>query len=199
MSDTPPREPVPPEDDTEIGPSPELMPRWVPVAIGVVLVTLAALAVVTGLRYRDNTFVQMIKPRQHVQRANAPAPPGEPEPGGSLVLSGDGVPASETPPGSARAEITGGSGGVSAILRLDARRGMTVNADPSDAVVYVNNVLVGQAKQLDSEDEIYDFATPGSYTVLVTAPGFKEKRFVVDASDHAATDVARIKTKLEKE
>jgi hypothetical protein len=198
MTETPPR--LEQEEPPEGGQAPEPMPRWVPVAIGVVLVTLAALAVITGLRYRENTLADLVKPHPPVQRGGAPAPPGEPEPGASLVLSGDGVPAAAPPSGdSARAEITGGRGGVSAIIRMSARRGVNIAAEPGDAAVYVNDVLVGQAKQFDSEDEIYDFAAPGSYTIVVTAPGFRDRRFVVTASDDAPADVAKIRVKLERE
>ena len=41
------------------------MPRWVPIVIGVVLVTMAALAVYTGLRFRDDgTLTAHVKPRR---------------------------------------------------------------------------------------------------------------------------------------
>ena len=154
MSETPPEHRAEKDD---LIPTPDLMPRWVPVAIGVILVSLAALAVITGLRYRDNTLVNIVKPRRTVQRVSAPAPPGEPEPGASLVLSGNygsNVPAANP-----------ASDGMS------ARRGMKIIVTPNDAVVYVNDVPVGQASQFDSDDEIYDFAAPGSYTVRLTAPG----------------------------
>jgi hypothetical protein len=177
-------------------PQPELMPRWVPVAIGVVLVTMAALAVLTGLRYRDPTFV--IKPRADQPRSSAPAPPGEPEAGASLVSSG--VPAANEPVSSgSRAEVTGGPGGVSAVVKMWARRGMKITAPPNDALVYINDMAVGTASQFDSDDEIYDFAAPGSYTVKLVAPGHKERSFIVTASDNAKDEVADIKVKLEKE
>src|SRR5512132_2554423 len=92
------------------------MPRWVPVAIGVVLVALAALAVITGLRYRDQTLVNIVQPHQRTVRPNAPAPPGEPEPGASLMFPGDASnvpPAREAVGGSSRAQISGAPGGVS--------------------------------------------------------------------------------------
>lgn len=186
-----------PEPDDEVTP----MPRWVPIAIGVVLVTLAALAVITGLRYRDQTLVHIVQPRHRIARPAAPAPPGEPEPGASLIFPGDqNIPAAREPvKGSSKAEIEGGPGGVSGIVRLWARRGMRTEITPSDAVVYVNDVAIGQASQFNSEDEEYDFAAPGSYTVRFVAPGYKERDFVVTAADNAKQEVAKISAKLEKQ
>jgi hypothetical protein len=66
-------------------------------------------------------------------------------------------------------------------------------------VVYVNDVAIGQAAQFDSEDEEYDFAAPGSYTVRLIAPGYKERDFIITASDNAKDEVARIEVKLEKQ
>jgi hypothetical protein len=177
------------------------MPRWVPVAIGVVLVTLAALAVITGMRYRDQTLVRIVQPRHRVVRTTAPAPPGEPEPGASLMFPGEAnVPQAREPVGGpSRAEIAGGPGGVQGLMRLTARRGMRMNVTPPDAVVYVNDVAIGQASQFDSQDEEYDFAAPGSYTVRLIAPGFKERAFVVTAAENAQDEVALIAVKLDKE
>jgi hypothetical protein len=178
------------------------MPRWVPVAIGVVLVTLAALAVITGMRYRDQTLVKMMQPRTQ-PRGNAPAPPGEPEPGASLMFPGDAganIPEANAPvEGSARAEVSGGPGGVNAVVRIWARRGMRVNVTPADAVIYVNNVAIGQAAQFDSETEEYDFAAPGSYTVRLIAPGYRERQYIVTVADNAKQETAHIEASLEKQ
>ncbi|HEX2060998.1 MAG TPA: hypothetical protein VHK90_09680, partial [Thermoanaerobaculia bacterium] len=91
------------------------MPRWIPILIGAVLVTLAALAVFTGLRYRDtNTITDHVPPRRE---RTTNAPPGEPEAGASLVLSGNEAPAANEPvSGKARAVIEGGPGGVAATV-----------------------------------------------------------------------------------
>ena len=178
-----------------------VMPRWVPIAIGAVLVTLAALAVLTGLRYRDQTLVNIIRP-QSESRRNSGGPPGEPEAGASLVFPGEAganVPAANAPDESeTRATIQGGPEGVSSIVRMTARRGMLITSSPADAVVYVNDVAVGQARQFDSEDEVYDFAAPGSYDVKIVAPGFEQRHFVVTASDAAERDIVRIDVKLDK-
>ncbi len=185
MTDHPPA-PDSPERDFVGDAAP--MPRWVPIAIGVVLVTLAAFAVITGLRYRDQTLVHIVQPHQRTIRANAPAPPGEPEPGASLMFPGDpaNVPAAREPVNSAN------------VTRMVARRGLRTNVTPSDAVVYVNDIAIGQASQFDSEDEEYDFAEPGSYTVRLAAPGYKERMFVIIAAEDAKQEVARIETKLAK-
>ena len=178
------------------------MPRWVPIAIGAVLVALAALAVLTGLRYRDQTLVRIVQPHPRTMRATAPAPPGEPEPGASLMFPGDAAnvpPAREPIPGSSHAEITGGRNGVNVVPKLWARRGLRTNVTPPDAVVYVNDVAIGQANQFDSEDEEYDFAAPGSYTLRLVAPGYKEQAFVVIAADSASQEVAKIDVKLQKQ
>lgn len=180
----------PPERERADEPSP--MPRWVPIAIGVVLVTLAALAVLTGMRYRDQTLVRIVQPRQRTVRPTAPAPPGEPEPGASLMFPGD---ASNVPP--ARADMT--SGGVAKVIRMSARRGLRMNVNPPDAIVYINDVAIGQANQFDSETEEYDFAAPGSYTVRFVAPGYKDRTFIVTAAENAKNEVAQIETKLEKQ
>ena len=194
MTDRPPDARTDPEEPQ---PEPAVMPRWVPVAIGLVLVTLAALAVVTGLRYRDDTLVGMVESRREVRRSAA-APPGEPEPGASRMVSGNSsVPSANAAlEGRTRATVSGGPGGVSAVVRMHARRGMMVKASPADAVVYVNEVPVGHARELDSEDEVYDFPAAGSYQVRVEAPGFEERAFIVSVDENAEREVALIDVKL---
>jgi hypothetical protein len=184
--------------EREAVPEPEVMPRWVPVVIGLVLVTLAALAVATGLRFREDGFVRVTQSQPDAQqRPSAYAPSGEPAAGGSLVLSDDHVPtAKEAVTGPSRAVISGGPGGVEGTVRIWARRGMIVTGAPAEALVYVNQTLVGPAKQLDTQDEIYDFPEPGSYTVRVTAPGFRDRQFVVTAAEDAKDDVAVIEARL---
>ncbi len=201
MTEQPPVKPAEPPGEREPEDEVVPMPRWVPVAIGVVLVTLAALAVITGMRYRDQTLVRIVQPRHRMVRTTAPAPPGEPEPGASLMFPGDSnVPQAHEPvTGPSKAEIAGGRGGVAGILRLTARRGLRTNVTPPDAVVYVNDVAIGQASQFDSEDEEYDFAAPGSYTIRLIAPGYKERDFIVTAAENATDEVAKIEVKLEKQ
>src|SRR5690349_9333417 len=99
MSEAPGAGPThqPPAHQPHEVPEPALFPKWVPLLIGLVLVALAALAVFTGLRYRTSTLVNIVRPRaQRTPPRPAPAPPGEPEAGGSL-MSGDNTPVANEP------------------------------------------------------------------------------------------------------
>lgn len=202
MSELPPNGPVPPPDHV---PNDETtLPRWVPILIGAILVLMAGLAVFTGLRYRaENTLVSIVHPKRRVQPPPTPAPPGEPEAGASLIFpgaSGDNAPAAHPPvTGPSRAVITGSGADINATVRIWARRGMQLSVVPDDAVVYVNDVAVGQAKQFNSADEIYDFPAAGSYTVRLTAPGYKDRSFIVTATDSAKAEIAHIDAKLDKQ
>ena len=52
----------------EQSPEPSGMPRWVPVLIGAILVAMAALAVYTGLRSRDEgTILAHVRPQRQQQ------------------------------------------------------------------------------------------------------------------------------------
>ena len=185
-------------------PEAPLMPGWVPIVIGLALVIMAALAVFTGLRYREPAAISRLIPRRTVPRQTAPAPPGEPTPGASLVYPGgdaDNVPQANAPVESrSRAAITGGgAAGVTAVVRIEARRGLQTKVEPDDALVYVNDLAIGEARQFNTPDEIYDFAAPGSYTIRITAPGYRERTFVVNASESAKNEIAKIEIKLEKQ
>src|SRR5438445_1828906 len=162
---------------------PSALPGWVPTAIGVVLVLMAALAVYTGLRYRNPTLANgIIKTRRPPRAMTGGGPPGEPEPGASLVFP-ENSPTAET---------------ATVIGAIAARRGLITNVLPDDAMVYVNGVLIGQAKQFNTIDEVYDFPAPGAYTIRLVAPGYKEAQYVVTASDNAQQEIARIDVKLQR-
>ena len=184
-------------------PEPPLMPRWVPVLIGSVLVLMAALAVVTGIRFHDASLVGMVKPRKPSRPFTSVAPPGEPEAGASLMFpgdSGDNAPVAHAPvAGTSSAVVSGGRSGIGSSVRMWARRGMMTHVAPGDALVYVNDVAIGQADQFNTENEIYDFPAPGSYTVRLVAPGYKERQFVVTAADDAKQEIATIDVKLDKQ
>jgi len=173
------------------------MPRWVPVLIGVVLVFIAALAVWTGIRYRHPTLANdIVKSRRAPRPMTGAGPPGEPEPGSSLIYPGESPTASAPIASRSRAAIQGGgTQGVSAVMRMWARRGMSVKATPDDAIVYVNDTPIGSASQWTG---VYEFAQPGSYTVRIDAPGYKEQMFVVTAAENAQQEVATITAKLER-
>jgi hypothetical protein len=197
MTDQVPDPAEPEADDVDEQPTP--MPSWVPVLIGALLVVLAGSAVYTGLRYRnDDSLTSQVRPRR--DRGMTAAPPGEPAAGASLVLhgeSGENTPTANTPvTGEARAVISNGPGGVQSTIRIWARRGMVLDVVPDNAMVYVNTVLIGEASQFDTPDEIYDFAEPGSYTVRIVAPNGHEKTFIVTAATEAKQEIARISVKL---
>ncbi|HEX6159727.1 MAG TPA: hypothetical protein VF111_06150 [Thermoanaerobaculia bacterium] len=179
------------------------MPRWVPVAIGVILVALAGLAVITGLRYRDSTLVKMVSGDNGPRTTTSSAPPGEPEAGASLVVPGEdgqNVPSANEPvSGDARAVVSGGPGGVTATVRTWARRAVVFEIEPSEAMVYVNDMPIGEARQFDSMDEAYELPHAGSYTIRVVAEGHRERQFIVTAADDAQQDVARLRVTLEKQ
>lgn len=188
-------EPLPEEEQ---GPEPGSLPSWIPVLIGGVLVILAGLAVYTGLHFRnEESLTTQLQPRR---RPMTTAPPGEPGAGASQVLhgeSGENTPAANAPvTGEARAVITGDASGVQTTARIWARRGMVLNVLPDDSMVYVNDVLIGQVRQFNTMDEIYDFAEPGSYTVKIIAPNGTEKTYIITAGDEAKEEVARISAKL---
>ena len=178
------------------------LPRWVPALIGAVLVIIAGLAVYTGLRYRNPTLGDgIIRPKRSGPAATGGGPPGEPGPGASLVFpgeSGDNAPtASDAVTGRSRATISGGGAtGVTASVRLWARRGMVTNVVPDDAMIYVNDLPIGEARQFNTPDEVYDFPAPGSYTVRIVAPGYKERVFVVTAAENAQDEVVKLDVKL---
>lgn len=174
------------------------MPRWVPVLIGVVLVVIAALAVYTGLRYRDDTLSARIGENGQSRTRQNAAPPGEPEAGGSLVLPESTPAANEAVTGDARAVISGDTAGVQSQVRIWARRGMVLNVLPEDAEVHVNGTPMGVVRQFNSMDEAFEFAAPGSYTVVITAPQHKQRQFVVTVAENAPNDVARISAKLDR-
>src|SRR5689334_18797317 len=62
------------------------LPSWVPALIGIVLVVMAALAVYTGIRFRNPTLANGIIRNRRPPRMTGGGPPGEPEPGASLVF-----------------------------------------------------------------------------------------------------------------
>jgi hypothetical protein len=179
-----------------------MMPRWVPTVIGVVLVAMAGLAVYTGIRYRTPTLANgIVKPRRPVRGMTSGAgPPGEPEPGASLVFPGDSADntpaAREAIPGHARAEITGTGHGITSTIRIWARRGLITTVVPDDAMVSVNDLVIGQARQFATMDEVYDFPAPGSYTIRISAPGYKDQQFIVTVAENAKDEIARLDVKL---
>jgi hypothetical protein len=181
----------------------QLMPAWVPTLIGAILVAMAALAVYTGLRYRAPALTTaVIRTRRQPRVVSSGGAPGEPEAGASLAFPGEGADntpaAHEAVTGHARAAITGTGTNITSMVRLTARRGLLTNVVPPDAMISVNDVVIGEASQFDSPNEIYDFAAPGSYTIHISAPGYKDQQFVVTVGASAKQEIARLDVKLAK-
>lgn len=177
------------------------LPRWIPAVIGSVLVLIAALAVYTGIRYRSPSLAEgIIRSRKPPRAMTNGGPPGEPGPGASLVFpgdSGDNAPVAQAATGGrARAQISGDASGISTTIRLLARRGMVTSVTPSDAMIFVNDLAIGEARQFSTPDEVYDFPAPGAYNVRIVAPGYREQHFVVTASETAQQEIVRLDVKL---
>ena len=183
MTEQPPvvSEPPPPErhasDQTGL-------PRWVPTLIGVVLVLMAGLAVYTGIRFRNPTLANGIIKNRRPPRMTGGGPPGEPEPGASLVFP-------ENSP-------TAGGQAVAGAVQMSAKRGLMTNVIPEDAMVYINGVAIGEVRQFNTVDKIYDFPDEGPYTVRIVAPGYKDAHFVINANENAPLEIARIDARLER-
>jgi len=198
MADETPAPPETPPAEPEASP----MPPWIPTLIGIVLVGLAALAVWTGVRYRNPPLAGGIvkTPRRAAAHpATGGGPPGEPEPGSSLMFPGDTPNANAPVSGRARAEISGGGAqGITSTMRSWARRGIIFHVVPEDAIVAVNNVVIGEARQFSGPNEDYDFPATGSYTVHITAPGYRDQIFVVTAAENAKDELAKIDVKMQR-
>jgi hypothetical protein len=93
--------------------------------------------------------------------------------------------------------ITGGADGVIPSIRLTAQRAMSVRVAPEDALIYVNDQLIGTANQFRSPD-LYDFPEVGEYKIRLVAPGYDEIEYVVVVDPAGKTEVATIETKLKR-
>jgi hypothetical protein len=177
------------QDETRKPHEPSLLPGWVPMAIGIVLVLMAALAVYTGMRYRNPTLTNgIIRTRRPPRAMTGGGPPGEPEAGSSLVFPGDAV--NNTPGTNVAADRSA--------IQLTARRGMILSVVPDEAMVFVNGLAIGEARQFNSMDKVYDFPAEGTYLVRIVAPGYKERQFVITAAAGAAQEIAQINAKLDR-
>jgi hypothetical protein len=75
---------------------------------------------------------------------------------------------------------------------------MITNVVPEDAMVAVNDLVIGQARQFNTMDEVYDFPAPGSYTIHISAAGYKDQQFIVTVAENAKQEIARLDVKMEK-
>jgi hypothetical protein len=207
-----PDEPVPDPHDGErdlAGQDPPslTMPPWIPILIGAAIVAIAAVAVYTGLHYRQPSLNPAYSNRRSNPSAAVPedqGAPGEPQPGASRILhgsSGENVPMPSTDPTTQHSRIRisgGGSGGVTSSFHTSVRRGLLLKVDPSEAMVYINDQPIGTAQQFSNEDEAYEFADPGNFTVRLVAPGFQDAVFQVTADPEAKDELGVIDTKLQR-
>jgi hypothetical protein len=75
---------------------------------------------------------------------------------------------------------------------------MILSVVPDEAMVFVNGLAIGEARQFNSMDKVYDFPAEGTYLVRIVAPGYKERQFVITAAEGAAQEIAQISAKLAK-
>lgn len=196
----PPESPAAPED------APIELPRWVAPAIGLALVAIAAMAVWTGFRPRTRPEARLVITEPAVSRStgmpeDSGGAPGNPGPGASRVVqseSGGAVPPAQPLPEGELPRITieGNQAGVTQTSSAEVRRGIAFDTDRPDAIVFVNDVPIGDAGQYSAKDQAYEFAQEGTFTVRVVAKDGTEARFVVVATAAAQTDVLMIRVRL---
>lgn len=194
-------EPAPPQEERRLE-----LPSWVPAAIGLTLVLLAAMAVYTGFRTQVRPHGQEtaaeVSPFTEADGfflEESGGPPGAPGPGGSRVTAEEDVPSPGSPSerGGATLAISGDAEGVTGRKSIAVRRGLVFDVTPSEAVVYVNDVAVGSVRQFDSPESAYEFAEEGVFSVKVSAPGYAEVELIVDAGPDEAEETAVVQLRLE--
>lgn len=190
---------VPQDDDL---PEPMRLPRWIAPAIALLLVSLAGLAIYTGLRYRRAPLGGVFPDRKLDMPREHGGAPGEPEAGASRMLHGErgeNIPQPGAPlvGEQSRVAISNDAAGMTHAVRLRARRGVLIDVVPSDATVYVNDQPVGIAGQFKDPQEIYEFNEEGGYDIRIVAPGHRELQFMVTSTEAAEAEVAVIRAKLE--
>ncbi|MFA6955383.1 MAG: hypothetical protein WC538_05875 [Thermoanaerobaculia bacterium] len=188
---------------------PLVLPVWVAPAIGIALVAIAGMAAWTGFRQRTSAEVKYVLTGPQLTGSTTSMPeesggaPGDPGPGASRLVqsdSGGEVPRAEPIPEGdlPRAEIRGDASGVVPTASLEVRRGIAFDCDRPDAMVYVNELPIGEAGQFAAKDQPYEFSQEGSFSVRVVARDGTETRFTVVASAGAETDVKVIAVRLAK-
>ncbi len=187
-----------PESEPEVE-QVQQMPRWIGLLIGVVLVSLAALAAYTGLRYRSPAAERSAVTRQTGSGPLQAGPPGAPQAGGARMgEAGEHVPDAQPADQGRqpRVEITGGPGGVVSTVRYIASRGAAFVVEPADASIYVNGEQIGLANQFSGPDEVYEFPGPGKYRVRISAPGHRDETVILTADPQSLTEIATVTRKM---
>jgi serine/threonine-protein kinase len=82
-----------------------------------------------------------------------------------------------------------------------ARRGAEFHVRPDQAIVTINGVTIGKADDWDgfAGGRQYPFSQAGTYFVELTAPGFKTSWVKIVVKPDARDNIARVRTKLDKE
>lgn len=189
---------LPKDDDL---PEPMALPRWIAPAIALLLITLAGLAIYTGVRYREQPLGGAF-PRRSAPAVELGGAPGEPEAGASRMLHGErgeNVPAPGAPivGENSRVTISNDTAGMVHVVRAAARRGVLIDVEPTDATVYINNQPIGLARQFRDPQEIYEFGEEGTYDIRISSPGHRELQYVITSTETAADEVAVIRGKME--
>ena len=83
-------------------------------------------------------------------------------------------------------------------FHASVRRGLLLKVDPPDAMVYINEQPIGTAQQFSNEDEAYEFADAGNFTIRIVAPGYADAVFQVTADPDAKEEMGVIDTKLQR-
>lgn len=182
------------------------LPGWVAPAIGLALVAIAAMAVWTGFRPRTRSEPRIVVSQPAIAESStmpedSGGAPGDPGPGASRVVQsesgGEVPPANPLPEGELpRASIEGTAAGVTPTTSIEVRRGIAFDSNRTDAIVYVNDVPIGEVGQYAAKNQAYEFAQEGTFTVRVVAKDGTEARIVVVATAAAETEVAIIRVRL---
>lgn len=178
------------EDDLEPSEPVVKLPAWIPILLGLVLVTMAAFAVYTGMTHRGKPFARALgHPVSLARRAVANVLPGDTE---------DPAPHPATPVTTSKMVVVGDGKSITSTTMLRAERGMMIKAEPNTAAVYVNDRLIGTAAQFSRLDSVYEFPAEGNFTVRLMADGFEDAVYLVTVEPEADQEIAAIEVRLRR-
>ena len=80
---------------------------------------------------------------------------------------------------------------------IECRNAIAFKVEPEEAVVTVNGEVIGRAR-LYSEDDAFEFPTPGRYYLRISSPGYEEYWLRVDVHPEAEKKTRTVKVKLSK-
>lgn len=178
------------EDDFEPSEPVVELPSWIPILLGVVLVTMAAFAVYTGMTHRGKPLARAVRhPVSTARRVVANVLPGDTD---------DPAPNPATSVTTSKMAIAGDGKSISSATILRAGRGMMIKAEPNTASVFVNERLIGTAAQFSRLDSIYEFPAEGSFSVRLMADGFEDAVYLVTVEPEADQEIAEIEVRLRR-